>query len=34
VHQTRLHELCLEAGFSGPRVVAEDPFSRVYEVRP
>ena len=34
VHETRLHELCLKAGFSSVAQIAEDPFSKVYEVRP
>jgi SAM-dependent methyltransferase len=34
VHETRLRELSLEAGFSSVQVIAEDPFSRIYEVRP
>lgn len=34
VHEARLRELCLEAGFSSVGEIAEDPFSKVYEVRP
>ena len=34
VHDARLRELCLEAGFSSVAQIAEDPFSKVYEVRP
>jgi SAM-dependent methyltransferase len=34
VHEARLNELALEAGFTSVRPIAEDPFSLVYEVRP
>jgi predicted RNA methylase len=34
VHEGRLRELCLESGFSTVRPIAEDPFSRIYEIRP
>jgi SAM-dependent methyltransferase len=34
VHEARLRELSLEAGFTSVRAIAEDPFSRIYEVRP
>jgi SAM-dependent methyltransferase len=34
VHEARLRELGLEAGFTRVRRIAEDPFSNVYEVRP
>jgi SAM-dependent methyltransferase len=34
VHEARLRELSLEAGFTQVRKIAEDPFSNVYEVRP
>jgi SAM-dependent methyltransferase len=34
VHETTCMNSASRPGFSGPRVVAEDPFSTVYEVRP
>jgi SAM-dependent methyltransferase len=34
VHEGRLRELALEAGFASVERIAEDPFSHVYEVRP
>jgi 2-polyprenyl-3-methyl-5-hydroxy-6-metoxy-1,4-benzoquinol methylase len=34
VHEGRLRELAVEAGFSSVEQIAEDPFSQVYEVRP
>lgn len=32
--ESRLRQVCLEAGFTSLRCVAEDPFDRLYEVRP
>lgn len=34
VHEGRLRELALEAGFASVRRIAENPFDHVYEVRP
>jgi SAM-dependent methyltransferase len=34
VHEGRLRELALEAGFTSVKPIAEDPFSLVYDVRP
>jgi SAM-dependent methyltransferase len=34
VHEARLRELGLEAGFTSVTPIAEDPFSRIYEIRP
>jgi SAM-dependent methyltransferase len=34
VHESRLRELSLEAGFATVKTIAEDPFSRIYELRP
>jgi cyclopropane fatty-acyl-phospholipid synthase-like methyltransferase len=34
MNEARLRELSLEAGFSTVKAIAEDPFSRIYEIRP